>query len=131
MSVTKIGDWSKPPSWGIPAAQPRYSDSQIEDFAHKTWDKLPRNPDQPSWKQIMAEPPAGKRNPFADMRIILEMHKRFVRAYLENDFDPQRVIRLIARVKFEELEKTMQNKQLMLADMLKKLVRAYNKTGHK
>jgi hypothetical protein len=99
-----------------------FSPHQIEDFAKQTWDNLPRRPDQPAWDLITSSD--GKRNPFEDMRLVTEMHKKFVKAHLENDFNVERVLKSFG-LKYADLDETTQKKQDLLSEMLKKLARKY------
>jgi len=93
-----------------------FEPEKVELFCEQTWDKL--RPDEP-WKALVDADPEKA-----------EVHRRFVRAYLEHDFRPEIVIPIVTNFKFsfDDQPETGKDFHNRLSDMLKNLVRKYERS---
>lgn len=90
-------------------------EAQIEMFARLSWDKL--RPERP-WVVIQN---------IDDMQPIMHTHRRYVRAYFENNFDPEATIRQIANGRLRDMDETGEAFHLQLSAMLKDMSKKFFK----
>jgi hypothetical protein len=58
---------------------------------------------------------------------IMHMHRKYVRAYIENNFDVDRTVRCVAKSRLSEMDDTGKEFHKQLAHVLKEMVRNFNK----
>jgi len=94
----------------------KFEPAKVEMFCEQTWDKL--RPDEP-WKALVDADPEKA-----------EMHRRYVGAYLEHGFNPEIVVPIVSNFKFNfnDLLETGQAFHNRLSEMLKDLVRKYERS---